>query len=91
VTPAAAGLAVFFGALWVGRKLTSDFGTNGALVGVVAVVLTGGLLFTAKPENRLMYGVSYVLRILGGYLGGEVAQRLSKGQTHGNRIREAES
>jgi hypothetical protein len=91
VTPAAAGLAVFFGALWVGRNLTSAFRTNGVLVGVAAVVLTGGLLFTAKPENRLMYGVSYVLRILGGYLGGAIAQRMSRGQLHGNRIREAQS
>jgi hypothetical protein len=80
VAPAAAGLAAFFGALWVGRKLTSAFRANGALVGVAAVVLTGGLLFAAKPENRLMYGVSYVLRILGGYLGGAVAQRMSSRQ-----------
>ena len=36
----------------------------------------GGLLFVAKPEERLMYGVSFVLRILGGYLGGVVAQSL---------------
>jgi hypothetical protein len=36
-------------------------------------------------------GPSYVLRILDGYLGGEVAQRMSRRQTHGNRIREAES
>jgi hypothetical protein len=77
LAPAAAGLATFFGALWVGRKLTSAFRANGALVGVAAVVLTGGLFFAVKPENRLMYGVSYVLRILGGYLGGAVAQRMS--------------
>jgi hypothetical protein len=80
VAPAAAGLAVFFGALRVGRKLSSDFRANGALVGVAAVVLTGGLFFAVKPENRLMYGVSYVLRILGGYLGGVVAQRVYSGR-----------
>jgi hypothetical protein len=76
MAPAAAGLAIFLGALWVGRKLTSAFITNGILVGVAAVVLTGGLLFVAKPEDRLMYGVSFVLRILGGYIGGAVAQRM---------------
>ena len=78
VAPAAAGLATFFGALWVGRKLTSAFVANGVLVGAVAVVLTGGLIFVAKLEDRLMYGVSFVLRILGGYVGGAVAQRMSR-------------
>src|SRR5580700_9753795 len=45
VAPAAAGLATFFGALWVCRKLTSAFLANGTLVGVAAVILTGGLIF----------------------------------------------
>jgi hypothetical protein len=77
VAPVAAGLATFFGALWVGRKLTSAFVANGTLVGAAAVVLTAGLLFVAKPQDRLMYGVSYALRILGGYIGGVVAKRVS--------------
>jgi len=76
VAPAGAGVACFLGALWVGRKLTSAFTANGTLVGVVAVVLTGGLLFVAKPEDRLMYGVSYVLRIVGGYVGGVLTKRI---------------
>ncbi len=76
VAPAAAGVATFFGALWVGRKLSSDFVAHGALVGAVAVVLTGGLIFVAKPDDRLMYGVSFVLRVLGGYIGGAVAKRM---------------
>jgi hypothetical protein len=78
VAPAAAGLATFFGALWVCRKLTSAFLANGTLVGAAAVVLTGGLIFAAKPEDRLMYGVSFVLRILGGFIGGVVARHLSQ-------------
>jgi hypothetical protein len=77
VTPATAGVATFFGALWVCRRLTSGFVTNGSLVGVAAVVLTGGLFFVARPEDRIMYGLSYVLRILGGYVGGLVVQRMS--------------
>jgi len=81
VAPAAAGLATFLGALWVGRKLTSAFLANGTLVGAPAVVLTGGLIFAAKPEDRFMYGVSFVLRILGGYIGGAVAQRMSSRRT----------
>jgi len=75
VAPTAAGLATLFAAVWVGRKLTSAFITSGILVGVAAVVLTGGFIFIAKPEDRLMYGVSFVLRIAGGYIGGAVAQR----------------
>jgi hypothetical protein len=78
VAPAAAGVATFLGALWVGRKLASDFLANGTLVGVAAVILTGGLIFVAKPEDRLMYGVSFVLRILGGCIGGAVTQRMSR-------------
>jgi len=78
VAPAAAGVAVFFGAMWATRKLTSGFIANGTLVGVTAVFLTVGFLFVAKPENRLMYGVSFVLRILGGYLGGVVVRHLSR-------------
>jgi Mn2+/Fe2+ NRAMP family transporter len=35
VAPAAAGLGTFFGALWVGRKLTAGFLANGTLVGGV--------------------------------------------------------
>ena len=77
VAPMTAGIAVFFGALWAARRLTSGFLTNGTLVGVAAVILTVSFLFVAKPEERLMYGASYALRILGGYLGGVVAQRLS--------------
>ena len=77
VAPIAAGLATFFGALWATRKMTSSFIVNGTLVGLIAVVLTVGLLFAAKPEDRLMYGVSYLLRVLGGYFGGLVARQMS--------------
>lgn len=74
VAPTAAGIAVFFSALWATRGLTSAFVANGTLVGIAAVVLTLGFFFSAKPEQRLMYGVSFALRILGGYLGGIVAR-----------------
>jgi putative membrane protein (TIGR04086 family) len=81
VTTATAGVAVFLGALWVSRRLTSSFVVNGALVGATAVVLTVGFVFMAKPEDRLMYVVSFALRILGGYLGGLTAQRSSTRHT----------
>jgi len=75
VAPAASAVATFLMVLWVARKLKSDFVLHGILVGVVGVALTGAFIFAAKPEDRLMYGVSYVLRIIGGYLGGVVARR----------------
>ena len=77
VAPLAAGLAAFAAALWACRKLTSAFVANGILVGAAAVILTGGLFFVARPEDRFLYGVSYVLRILGGWIGGLVAQQIS--------------
>jgi len=77
VAPLAAGLAAFAAALWACRKLSSAFVATGILVGAVAVILTGGFLFVARPEDRLLYGVSFVLRILGGWIGGVVAQRIS--------------
>jgi len=75
VAPVTAGLATFLAALWAGHGLTTGFVANGILVGAIAVVLTLGFFFSAKPEDRPMYGVSFALRIIGGYLGGVVAQR----------------
>ena len=80
VAPAAAALAVFFSALWATRNLTSSFVANGTLVGIIAVVLTLGFLFSAKPGERFMYGVSFGLRIIGGYLGGVVAHQIFTGR-----------
>jgi len=75
VAPPASALATFLMVLWVARKLESRFILHGVLVGLVGVVLTGGFIFGAKAEDRLMYLVSFVLRIVGGYLGGLVAQK----------------
>ena len=75
VAPPASAVATFLTVLWVARKLESRFILHGLLVGLMGVALTGGFVFMAKPEDRLMYAVSFVLRIAGGYLGGLVAQR----------------
>jgi len=77
--PFAAGVAVFLAAFWACRRLNSAFIPNGLLVGAFAVILTAGFLFTAKPEDRLMYVVSFGLRILGG-LGGAVVARAITGR-----------
>ncbi len=76
--PFAAGIAVFLAAFWACRKLNSGFLLNGLLVGAFAVMLTAGFLFTAKPEERLMYVVSFGLRILGGLGGGVVAAGVAR-------------
>ena len=75
VAPPASAVTTFLMVLWVARKLESRFILHGILVGLSGVALTGGFIFTAKPEDRLMYVVSFALRIAGGYLGGLVAQR----------------
>ena len=75
VAAPASAVATFLMVLWVARKLESRFILHGVLVGLLGVVLTGGFIFTAKPEDRWMYAASFVLRIVGGYLGGLVAQR----------------
>ena len=75
VAPPASAVATFLMVLWVARRVESRFILHGVLVGLVGVVLTGGFIFTAKPGDRLMYVVSFVLRIVGGYVGGLVAQK----------------
>ena len=75
VAPAAGTMTTFLMVMWVGRKLESRYVANGVWVGVVSVILTFGFIFTARPEDRLMYGVAFVLRIAAGYLGGLAAQR----------------
>src|SRR5262245_53401112 len=60
VAPPAAGVATFCAALWACRRLGSGFAQTGALVGLVAVLFSIAFVFGAKPEDRLMYGVSYL-------------------------------
>jgi hypothetical protein len=71
----AAALGTFMFAFWATRRLESGFITNGVLVGAVATLLTVGFIFGARPEDRLMYVVSYALRIVAGYAGGVAAQK----------------
>jgi hypothetical protein len=73
--PAAALIATFVFAWWAARKAGSRFIAHGVLVGVAAVLLSAGFIAAADPADRLMYVVSYVLRIVGGYAGGRVAVR----------------
>jgi len=74
----AAAVATFVFAFWVAQRLDSGFIKNGLLVGAVATLLTLGFVFGARPEDRLMYIISYVLRLVAGYCGGLVAQKMKQ-------------
>jgi hypothetical protein len=74
VAPTAGAILTALSVLWVARRLTSAFVLHGVLVGVVAMLLTLGFLFSARPDHRVMYVVSFGLKIAGGYVGGLVAQ-----------------
>jgi hypothetical protein len=75
--------------LWASRPLTSGFVRHGLLVGVVAVVLTLGFIVGARPEHRVMYVVSFALRIVGGYVGGAIARRRFAARTNSTRAHAA--
>ena len=68
-------LTAFVFALWVGRSLRADFLTNGFLVGCVAALLHVGLLAASKAEFQVAYVVADALKLVGGALGGYVAQK----------------
>jgi len=74
VAPAVSGLATFLAVLWLWRRFDAHPLANGAAVGIAAAILASSFLFTARPEDRAMYVVSFALRIAGGCLGGAALQ-----------------
>ena len=74
VAPTAGAITTILSVLWATRRLTSAFILHGILVGAVSVVLTIGFIFGARPEHRVMYIIAFGLRIVGGYVGGMIAQ-----------------
>ena len=81
VAPAAGFVTTILAALWAGRALESSFVANGLAIGVVSVVITSPFFFMARPEDRLMYGVAFLLRLSAGYVGGELARRFARDRT----------
>ena len=75
VAAPAAALSTFICAWWASRRLQSGHIINGVLVGVTATLLTLGFILGARPEDRVMYITSYLLRILAGYGGGFAARK----------------
>ena len=63
----------FLAALWVCRRIESDFVLHGTLVGVVAALIYVALTRT-QPEP-FAYIVAHALKLVGGACGGFVAQR----------------
>jgi hypothetical protein len=76
VAAPAAALMTFIFALWAARALESQIVVNGVLVGLTAVLLSAPMMLAAKPEDRPMYIVSFALRLLAGYCGAILAQKL---------------
>jgi hypothetical protein len=74
VAPTAGAIFSALSVLWVARRLTSAFVLHGVLVGVVGAALTVGFIFDARPDHRVMYIISFALKIAGGYAGGVFAQ-----------------
>ena len=68
-------VAAFLFALWVGRTIRADFLVNGFLVGCVAALLHIGVLAGAGAQWQIAYVIADVLKLVGGALGGYVAQR----------------
>jgi hypothetical protein len=89
VAPPAAFLMTALAVLWATRRLTSDFIRHGLLVGLAAVLLTFAFIVGARPEHRLMYIVSFALRIVGGFAGGTLAQRLFRARNAPSRVQAA--
>ena len=78
VAPTAGAVSTFVVVLLLTRRLDSGFVANGTLTGIMSVLLTAGFLVSAKPEDRLMYGIAFALRIAAGYLGGLTLQKMSR-------------
>ena len=71
----ASAVAPFVLALWVCRRVHSDFVVHGALVGGVAIFVY--LIVSRGQPEPLLYKISHGLKILGGLTGGIVASRRS--------------
>ena len=63
----------FIFAVWVGKRIESQFLLHGALVGVVAFLIYTAIAWgQAQP---LLYKIAHGLKIVGGMAGGFVASR----------------
>jgi hypothetical protein len=73
VAPVASFVMCFLFAIWVGRRLESQFVLHGILIGLVSTLIYVGLT-RAQPEPAA-YLFAHLLKIAGGAVGGLVASR----------------
>ena|SRR5436190_17558027 len=68
---------VFLFALWVGKRIETDFVLHGALIGVFGALLFTGLWIATTPvlAQPPLYMLAHVLKVVGGICGGLVAKR----------------
>ena len=74
--PPAGAVGTFIFGIWAARAMRSRAVKAGVLVGMISAVLALPFIFGAKPEHQLMYMISYAGRLVGGYWGGFVVQRM---------------
>ncbi len=68
---------VFLVTLWVGKRIESGFVLHGVLIGLVGILLFGIMYVatTGSLDQPPLYLVAHALKVLGGIVGGSVAQR----------------
>jgi putative membrane protein (TIGR04086 family) len=72
----ASGIAPFVTTLWVGRRVESRFVLHGALVGLVAMLVS--VAFATGQPQPASYQAAYGMNLLGGAVGGFISFRLRK-------------
>jgi len=71
----ASALMPFLFAIWVGRRIESQFVLHGALIGLVAALFYTALALGLGQTQPLLYKIAHGLKIVGGACGGMVAAR----------------
>lgn len=76
VGPIGGGVAVFLGAVWVGRGLLAGQVGHGVAVGVATAAIDGALLAASGTGFAWLFVASQGGRVAAGALGGWVARRM---------------
>jgi len=71
----ASALVPFVFAIWVGRRIESQFVLHGALVGLVAALFYSALALGLGQTQPLLYKMAHGLKVVGGACGGLLVSR----------------
>ncbi len=77
VGPIGGGVAVFLGAVWVGRGLPAGQVAHGVAVGAATAAIDGALLAASGTGFEWLFVASQGGRVAAGALGGWVARRMA--------------